>query len=67
MKRHRDHHGFNRVRAAGKIAPLLSWRHLRELPWLFRICFLLIGIAVVLLVLALMILPLAMIMLSEPR
>lgn len=53
MPRRQDHHGFSRIRAAGKIAPLLSWRHLRELPWVFRICFLLIGIAVILLVLAL--------------
>ena len=53
VKRQQDHHGFNRVRAAGKIAPLLSRRHLRELPWVFRICFLLTGIAVILLVLSL--------------
>ena len=44
----------NRVKAAGRIAPLLSWRHLRELPWMFRICFLLIGVCVLALILAML-------------
>jgi hypothetical protein len=46
------------VKAAGKIAPLLSWRQLRELPWVFRICFLLIGTITFLLMLALIVSPL---------
>lgn len=58
MNRRPDHHGFNRVRAAGKIAPLLSWRHLRELPWVFRICFMLIGVQVIVLILLIILLPL---------
>ena len=48
----------NRVKAAGKIGPLLSWRHLRELPWVFRVCFLLIGICILLLMLTLIVVPL---------
>jgi len=59
MNPQQDHHGFNRVRAARKIAPLLSWRHLRELPWVFRICFLLIGFCVILLMLTIVLLPLS--------
>lgn len=58
MKRRQDHHSFNRVRAAGKIAPLLPWHQLRELPLVFRICFLLIGLQVFVLILLLILAPL---------
>ena len=47
----------NRVKAAGRIAPLLSWRQLRDLPWVFRICFILIGVCVILLLLGILLAP----------
>ena len=48
----------HRVRAAGRIAPLLSWRAMRELPILFRVLFLLVGLAVLEMVVAFALLPL---------
>lgn len=47
----------NHVQAAGKIGPLLSWRRLCELPWVFRICFLLIGSCVIVLIIAIIVTP----------
>jgi len=45
----------NRIRAASKIAPLLSRQQLSELPLFFRIAFFLLGIITLLLVLALIV------------
>ena len=58
MKHSQDHHGFNRVCAARKVASLLSWRSLRELPWVFRVALLLIGVATVTCVIIFALLPL---------
>lgn len=48
----------NRVQAAGKIAPLLSWRAMRELPPFFRIVFLALGLIVLGFVVVFAVLPL---------
>lgn len=58
MKPTRDKPTFlhiNRVQSATKIASLLSWRSLRELPWVFRILFLMLGIALISMVIGLVI------------
>ena len=55
---------ISRVRSARKIAPLLSWRHLRELPWVFRIAFLLIGVIVLGFVIAFALIPLFALMIG---
>ena len=48
----------NRVLSAGKIAPLLSWRAMQELPLFFRIVFLTIGLIVLGIVIVFAVLPL---------
>jgi len=49
-RRQRADRPVNRVRAAGEIAPLLSWRSLRSVPVVFRIAFVFIGAWVIVLI-----------------